>query len=502
MKLNIRILADFLETVVIIDKAIYRPFSFTLETPVFFEGNELTDSYLYITTPDLLPAEFPMEGFVSILCIGSLPPNYQLERCEYICVSDETELSFLFNHLFTVFSNFNRWEVRILECLNEHLSMHEIGEILFEILGNPVSFCTPFLKIVMFVDKSNHPKSNHYVENMYIPSDELNVVITDPEYKETLKMKEPSVFSGTMYGYRKLYYNIMHNNELLGRIVIDEIYHPAKESDLSLLLLFSKYVKQSYLHKCLINLGETREFDEMIKKLVIYNNPYREKYDSMLRSYGWKKDDFYCFACLSSSTNVNYHFKLIEDTIYLRQLLENNYIFTNENHIVILLNLNNKGSMMPLHRKFEYVSKNLNYFVGIGNRFDNFEKLNIYYKQSVTALKIGQQIHPDQGVFEYKRYILECVVSNALLDNEKEFFISEQFRCLQIYDHNRGTNLVETLKVCLENNMNAASAQKLLHVHRTTYLYRIRRIQEISGINLDDYRTRLYLMILFEIINI
>ena len=40
---------------------------------------------------------------------------------------------------------------------------------------------------------------------------------------------------------------------------------------------------------------------------------------------------------------------------------------------------------------------------------------------------------------------------------------------------------------------------KLLDIHRTTLLVRLDRIRQLTGIDLDDYETCLYLMISFEI---
>ncbi len=68
-------------------------------------------------------------------------------------------------------------------------------------------------------------------ENAYLPEDEYMVVVSDPEYKETLKTKIPGIFSEKMYGFRKIYYNIFHRQEYLGRLVADEVYRPCRESD-------------------------------------------------------------------------------------------------------------------------------------------------------------------------------------------------------------------------------------------------------------------------------
>ena len=47
--------------------------------------------------------------------------------------------------------------------------------------------------------------------------------------------------------------------------------------------------------------------------------------------------------------------------------------------------------------------------------------------------------------------------------------------------------------------MSVAKAMKRLYVQRATLLYQLKRIEEISQLDLQDYQTRLYLMIYFAV---
>ena len=61
------------------------------------------------------------------------------------------------------------------------------------------------------------------------------------------------------------------------------------------------------------------------------------------------------------------------------------------------------------------------------------------------------------------------------------------------YDRQHGTNLVATLAVFLRENGNAVQAARRLTVHRNTLNYRLQRIAEISGLDLDQADERLML---------
>ncbi len=63
------------------------------------------------------------------------------------------------------------------------------------------------------------------------------------------------------------------------------------------------------------------------------------------------------------------------------------------------------------------------------------------------------------------------------------------------YDGAHRTQLVETLRAWLDafGDVNAASAA--VHVHPNTFRYRLRRIAEVGGLDLDDADTRFAAML-------
>ena len=65
------------------------------------------------------------------------------------------------------------------------------------------------------------------------------------------------------------------------------------------------------------------------------------------------------------------------------------------------------------------------------------------------------------------------------------------------YDRANQSNLLNTLRVYLENDCNAQKCGRILFLHRNSLVYRIRRIQEISGCNLSDPEERAYLRLSF-----
>ena len=72
---------------------------------------------------------------------------------------------------------------------------------------------------------------------------------------------------------------------------------------------------------------------------------------------------------------------------------------------------------------------------------------------------------------------------------------------LERYDNTNAADMAITLKVYLENDRNIARASEVLNVHRTTLLYRIGRIEKITGLDFEDYETRFLAMLSFHMLD-
>jgi DNA-binding PucR family transcriptional regulator len=62
---------------------------------------------------------------------------------------------------------------------------------------------------------------------------------------------------------------------------------------------------------------------------------------------------------------------------------------------------------------------------------------------------------------------------------------------LMALDRDQGTAYIETLRAYLDTLGDVVAAAKHVHVHRNTLRYRLRRLSELVGLDLDDPTERL-----------
>ncbi|MBO0823205.1 MAG: helix-turn-helix domain-containing protein [Actinobacteria bacterium] len=83
---------------------------------------------------------------------------------------------------------------------------------------------------------------------------------------------------------------------------------------------------------------------------------------------------------------------------------------------------------------------------------------------------------------------------------ELKSFSAEILGELDRQDPQRGAELLTTLACYFRENNSPQRTAQSLHVHPNTVAYRIRRVQEITGLRLDTYRDRLMAQVAIEIV--
>jgi purine catabolism regulator len=74
-----------------------------------------------------------------------------------------------------------------------------------------------------------------------------------------------------------------------------------------------------------------------------------------------------------------------------------------------------------------------------------------------------------------------------------ESFYRETLGPLAAYDEKKSGELLQTLQAYFAAQNSPTEAARLLHLHRNTMLYRLSRIQQLTGLDLQDADTCLAL---------
>ncbi len=128
---------------------------------------------------------------------------------------------------------------------------------------------------------------------------------------------------------------------------------------------------------------------------------------------------------------------------------------------------------------------------GVGAAVESLTEIPASRVQADQALRVGPLL-PEQQVIDVEDHlgqVLLLEVGDFLRARPRRR--SRPLARLQEHDRVHGTDYVATLAAYLDCFGNGALASERLHVHANTLRYRMRRIAEIAGIDLDDAGDRL-----------
>jgi purine catabolism regulator len=133
--------------------------------------------------------------------------------------------------------------------------------------------------------------------------------------------------------------------------------------------------------------------------------------------------------------------------------------------------------------------------IGVGSYHPGIAGLRIAYHEAEQAGQIGREFFGPDQVTTFSDLGLYRLLYAFRQSSELAAFCEETLAPLTDYDAKNGTALVETLEAFFRCDASLRTAADALYLHRNSLAYRLRRISEITGLNLDNLEDRFRLQL-------
>lgn len=138
---------------------------------------------------------------------------------------------------------------------------------------------------------------------------------------------------------------------------------------------------------------------------------------------------------------------------------------------------------------------------GISRPMVGLSALREAYREAKDALSIANQLGEREHATYYgdlKLFQLLLALKERNLEHMRRFY-QETLQALVEHDERKQADLIRTLNGFFEANGNLAKAAQDLDVHRNTLVYRLDRISELTGLDLNDADNRLILHLALKV---
>ncbi len=424
---------------------------------------------------------------------------------DVIFVDGSVDMTELYEAVRGVFQEFEELEQKMNGLIREDAPLNLFGNALLPYLYNPISLYSENMRLIFYSERKKALKERIYFEhelNMFLPDEEIQELKIDKEYNETIDAVEPFIFSANRWGYRILCHNLREGGIYIARLMALETDRPLRQSDYALLLYLADYVLYMMNKKEMHFNNHPRYLDECLQQLMEGQKAKREHLEIALTDMGWRRDDRYLCVVVFASRYDQRIRGTIPLALRLEKTLQESAALVRDDQIILLVNLSrNSFPRMDILQRLVYILREGMLKAGVSREFRSVELAGDYYQQAVTAVWIGNRKNPMFWCYYYEDYALARLLEKGRDGRCTQSLIPSGLRRLMDYDERKHQRLTHALKIYLRQNMRIADTIRVLYMQRATFLYQLKRIQEISGLKLDQPDVRLELLIVFRIMD-
>ena len=508
MKLSTAILANKLKSKFALQNKKALSDKLHLDQVLFYnDGDEMQAHKIYIYTQKLMPAQeliVPEEAV--LFCMGKMRTRNTGKTGQVFQLIDDTISPFLlFNEIQRLFDYYEQWDRRLYELANQEGSIQELLDESFRIFHNPIIVNSADYFVIGYssiIDTREELSSLVDLDSVFKSSDEYQ---NGKRVLNQRKKKGAYYLPEYITGARTLRVNIFENERYVYQVMMVEILSRFESYDGALLEHLTGYIKMALSKQMFLQVDMGYRLDRILSDIL--SNPGQDKkvVEEWFSEFGWLPSHrYFCMNLKMTSLDLeNMTVRFI--CKHMEGMLgeSSSCAFQYENNITIFVNLTLlESSVSDVMGKIVHFLRDIFLKAGVSNEFTGFEYLNFYYRQAAIALEIGIRRAPYKWIHYFQEIALQYLLEQSRGELPGELVCSREILELKRVDEEHHTDYYQTLKLYVKNHLNAVQTAKQLFIHRSTFLYRMEKIKEITNLNLDDFDTLLYVMMTFRMMEL
>lgn len=317
------------------------------------------------------------------------------------------------------------------------------------------------------------------------------------------------------------YYSLLYNKQIIYLVILKNI----EDSSITELILIKNIIG---LISGLISTAEVLNNSKLNAQIPLLESILNGQYASESVVYskaaelGWNMDTSH-IAVVFDTNNYNKHIvrnemnekqikefrnELISELIDMIKRIQGIYpVIRQELVFTSIFKLTSSSSenriIQSCHEIIYYIQKKygIDLLVGVSTVCKELTGLSARLMEAKDVIEIIKDMK-STSLATYDQVGLEIIVNRIIMDtNLKQTFIKRMLD-LADYDIQYSSDLIQTLRVLVNNQGNVAQTARNLNVHRNTIKYRIQKIEEIIGISLSSANVFLNISILLKIYDI
>lgn len=452
-----------------------------------------------------------------ICCLDNLAVELKAYQISYLCIinknppvenepaSDYHFYNRVFQRIYGIFRKYETWQENLYVAVEN------------ENIQDLLDFSQPIFRKSIYVAGSegkylaaSGPCLDYLGIASQIPLEVFNHLKNETSIEPSLDAQETFLYPAGVLNADALCKDIFENNVYFCRIIIiDEInrtrFDPCDYALMDVLwTTLQLMIRQNNLGVMsdMGNSDHSRSLITLLDQLLLKQPVDNNQLDMALLRNGWKKNEGCFIGCLLLYPYEN---QLMNSHYYNRYISKNFtgvYSIDRTDHLILII----RESVYPqpdhFLSQFNLFIRDGNFRFGISNLCSDLMQLSFFQRQAEIAVNDGLRKDETIWCHNFASLAFSHLLQEACHEMPAELLCAPELLVLKNYDSRKKTEYYLTLKTYLVHKMIATKTAKTLFIHHATMVYRLKRIQELTGIDYDDSEKILYLHLSFKMLEI
>lgn len=451
------------------------------------ESECFRENHVYVTDSRRLPDHPQMEDNAVIVAVGERPSGKYEEQGVCVWVKEGSLVS-VFNTLQDVWDQYDAWTEKLDQILYSTASLQEMIECGQEILEG---YLTVIDRKYRYLAKGNWQGVEGLAGDTNVAVD--NLLLNFQNMRRNSYSREP-FFTEDEMG-KRIHIDIFQEGEFAANLTVNYTSRDPRPRDVALLGYLADYLQKA-MEKPQMKRNDRRSILRELLQQMVQGKRVRGDLLEQFRRAGT------AYTCVKMQ--LDQQLKRISGG-YVCEVIESlapgSISFFYEGTVVSFIDNDRYVIRESTSRKLEAFIEQTSLQAGISYVCHDLSYAWYYYRQACEALERGTRTRPNGNYYFFEDYALEVFLEKGLGDVPLETMFPEgMFRLLE-HDRQSETSYTETLAVYLKHNQNVVQTARELFIHRSTLNTRLKRIQALLQIDLEDVQERLHLQILMELLD-
>lgn len=460
-----------------------------------YRGQPLRRELLYLITPETA-GDFPVDQ-AAYISLGNVPG-----KAEHLCCPRE-QAAEAEEGLRDLFDGLQEAANEINALIYRGATLDDLCELGEGLLENPVSIHDNWFMILARSSSSDaiFPRSGSPWE--LIPQRFLDEFRIDAEYQKTYQHRQATLWRDSIDGEfcDTIYVNLYDGDVYQGRLLIMGNGRKFRRKDYLIAQLLARQAIVLLKAKRAGAVYRNRGTDDILWDIL--NGKYTEpaEFSVLMQTLQWEITDH--FLCIRVQRQAPVKSDSAEAILHrdLFQAFPGSYVMSISGQQCVLLNLTR--SPVPLSRVRHMLSplcRDYYQYGGISSPVEGIRELPIAYVQAGEALEQAFRYRDERWIVYFWDCALEYMMMRLNTPMQFRHLVAPQLLALKHYDQEKDSQLFETFQAYLENERDIPKTAARLIIHRTTLTYRLKKIQSLIDLDLENPDTRLYLRLSLQML--